>query len=283
MTHIAELFEAGPTLSFEFFPPKTPVGFERLHATTEVLAELEPTFVSMTYGAGGSTRETTRDLVIELNDRLPCPAMPHLTCVGQSRAEIKTLLETYRDAGIDNVLALAGDPPADGSPDTGEFTYATELIELVREVGDFSVGVAAFPEVHPRSPDRVTDRRHLAEKLAMADFAIAQFGLEPEHFLRLRDELAQLGVDKPLVPGVMPFISVAGLRRMAGMNGSHIPDELQNRLDEVDGDTDATRRLGVEHAAGQIRVLRAEGVAGLHLYPMNQPDSIRELDALIGL
>jgi methylenetetrahydrofolate reductase (NADPH) len=283
MTHIAGLFADGPTLSFEFFPPKTPAGFERLHETTEVLSRLEPTFVSMTYGAGGSTREVTRDLVIELNDRLPFPAMPHLTCVGQSKREIRELLEIYRDAGIHNVLALAGDPPTDGSPDLGEFTYATELIELVREVGEFTIGVAAFPEIHPRSPDRRTDRRYLVEKLNLVDFAITQFFLEPHHFLRMRDELDALGVDKPLLPGVMPFINVAGLRRMAAMNQSHIPDELQQRLDEVDGDPEATRALGVEHAAGQIEVLRREGVAGLHLYSMNRPDSIEALDDLVGL
>lgn len=283
MTHIAGLFADGPTLSFEFFPPKTPAGFERLHETTEVLSRLEPTFVSMTYGAGGSTREVTRDLVIELNDRLPFPAMPHLTCVGQSKGEIRELLEIYRDAGIHNVLALAGDPPTDGSPDVGEFTYATELIELVREVGEFTIGVAAFPEIHPRSPDRRTDRRYLVEKLNLVDFAITQFFLEPHHFLRMRDELDALGVDKPLLPGVMPFINVAGLRRMAAMNHSHIPDELQQRLDEVDGDPEATRALGVEHAAGQIEVLRREGVAGLHLYSMNRPDSIEALDDLVGL
>jgi methylenetetrahydrofolate reductase (NADPH) len=283
MTHIAGLFADGPTLSFEFFPPKTPAGFERLHETTEVLSRLEPTFVSMTYGAGGSTREVTRDLVIELNDRLPFPAMPHLTCVGQSKGEIRELLEIYRDAGIHNVLALAGDPPTDGSPDVGEFTYATELIELIREVGEFTIGVAAFPEIHPRSPDRRTDRRYLVEKLNLVDFAITQFFLEPHHFLRMRDELDALGVDKPLLPGVMPFTNVAGLRRMAAMNQSHIPDELQQRLDEVDGDPEATRALGVEHAAGQIEVLRREGVAGLHLYSMNRPDSIEALDDLVGL
>ncbi|HET8929515.1 MAG TPA: methylenetetrahydrofolate reductase [Acidimicrobiales bacterium] len=283
MTHIAGLFADGPTLSFEFFPPKTPAGFERLHETTEVLAGLEPTFVSMTYGAGGSTRATTRDLVIELNNRLPFPAMPHLTCVGQSKAEIRELLEAYRDAGIQNVLALAGDPPTDGSPDEGEFTYATELIELIRDVGEFTIGVAAFPEIHPRSPDRASDRRYLVEKLNLVDFAITQFFLEPHHFLRMRDELDALGVDKPLLPGVMPFINVAGLRRMADMNRSHIPDELQRRLDAVDGDAEATRLLGVEHAAAQIEVLRSEGVAGLHLYSMNRPDSIEALDDRVGL
>lgn len=283
MTHIADLFAAGPTLSFEFFPPKSEVGFERLHATTEVLSRLDPTFVSLTYGAGGSTRDTTRDLVIELNDELPCPAMPHLTCVGQSKAEIRALLETYRDAGIHNVLALAGDPPDDGSPAGGDFTYATELIELVRDVGDFTIGVAVFPELHPRSPDRATDRRHVVEKLAMADFAISQFFLETHHFVRMMDELADLGADKPVLPGVMPFINVAGLRRMAAMNGTHIPDDLQRRLDEVADDAEATSRLGVEHAAAQITELREAGVAGLHLYSMNRPDSIQALDEVVGL
>ncbi len=283
MTHIVDLFAHGPTLSFEFFPPKTEVGFTRLRETTEVLSALEPTFVSMTYGAGGTTRDTTRDLVIELNRDLPFPAMPHLTCVGQSRAEIRELLEAYRDAGIHNVLALGGDPPLDGSDPVGDFTYATELIELVREVGTFTVGVAAFPEVHPRSSDRDSDRRHLVDKLAMADFAITQFFLEPHHFLAMRDELDALGVDKPLLPGVMPFINVGGLRRMAKMNASHIPAELERELDLVDGDAEATRRLGVEHAAAQIEVLRSEDVAGLHLYSMNRPDSIRALDAAVGL
>lgn len=283
MTHIAELFAHGPTLSFEFFPPKTEVGFARLRETTEVLAKLDPTFVSMTYGAGGSTRDTTRELVIELNRDLPFPAMPHLTCVGQTRAEIRELLESYRDAGIHNVLALGGDPPLDGSDPVGDFTYATELIELVYEVGDFTVGVAAFPELHPRSVDRASDRRHLVAKLEMADFAITQFFLEPHHFLRMRDELDALGMDKPLLPGVMPFINVAGLRRMAKMNESHIPLDLERQLDRVADDPEATRQLGVEHAAAQIEVLRSEGVAGLHLYSMNRPDSIRALDDLVDL
>lgn len=283
MTHIRDLFGDGPTLSFEFFPPKTEAGVEKLSQTVDALAEFSPSFVSMTYGAGGSTRERTRDLVIEMNGRLPCPAMPHLTCVGQSKDEIRALLETYRDAGIHNVLALAGDPPIDGSQVQGDFTYATELIELIRDVGEFSIGVAAFPELHPRSPTREHDRRYLVEKLAQADFAISQFFMETDHFFRLRDELAALGIDKPLLPGVMPFINVAGLRRMAAVNNSHIPDDLQRQLDQVDGDAVATRRLGVEHAAEQIVELRAQGVDGLHLYSMNRTDSIAAVDDLVGL
>lgn len=283
MTHIRGLFDDGPTLSFEFFPPKTEAGLARLPDTVDTLVKYSPTFVSMTYGAGGSTRSLTRELVLEMDARLPFPAMPHLTCVGQSKSEIRELLRTYWEGGVHNVLALAGDPPADGSEDTGDFTYATELIELARDVADFTIGVAAFPELHPRSVDRAHDRKHLVAKLAMADFAITQFFLETSHFFRLRDELDALGVDKPIIPGVMPFVNVAGLRRMADMNRAHIPDELQHRLDQVDGDPEATRRLGVEHAAEQIVQLREGGVAGLHVYSMNRTDSIAELDRLVGL
>jgi methylenetetrahydrofolate reductase (NADPH) len=283
MAYIHRLFRDGPTLSFEFFPPKTDQGVVSLHETTDVLAKLEPSFVSVTYGGGGSTRDRTRDVVKEMNERLSFPAMPHLTCVGQSRVELRELLENYRAAGIDNVLALAGDPPADGSPAVGDFTYATELIELIRSVGDFSIGVAAFPEVHPRSVDRTADRRQLAHKLSLADYGIAQFFFEVEPYLRMVDELSALGNDKPVVPGVMPFVNVAGVRRMSQMNGTKIPDALQRRLDEVDGNPEATRALGVEVAADLIAKLRDEGVPGLHLYPLNRADSILAIDELVGL
>ena len=200
MTRISDLIAQGPTLSFEFFPPKTEQGVAALHATADQLAGLSPSFVSVTYGGGGSTRDRTRELVCEMDARLPFPAMPHLTCVGQTRDELRTLLESYRAAGIENVLALAGDPPLDGSPAGGDFTYATELIELIRSVGDFSIGVAAFPEVHPRSAERAEDRRWLAHKLSLADYAITQFFFEPEHYLRLRDELEALGCDSSADP-----------------------------------------------------------------------------------
>jgi methylenetetrahydrofolate reductase (NADPH) len=283
MTRISDLLSAGPTLSFEFFPPKTDAGVTSLHDAVDTLAGLEPSFVSVTYGGGGSTRDRTRELVGEMNDRQPFPAMPHLTCVGQSRAELRELLETYRAAGIDNVLALAGDPPLDGAPAGGDFTYGTELIELIRSVGDFSIGVAAFPEVHPRSDDRAEDRRWLAHKLSMADYAITQFFWEVEHYLRLREELDALGCDRPLIPGVMPFANVAGARRMSKVNETHIPDELDRRLTDVDGDPVATRALGVEVAAEQCERLRAEGVPGLHLYALNRADSILAIHEAVGL
>ena len=283
MTRIPDLLAAGRTLSFEFFPPKTEAGVAELDAALQELAALHPSFISVTYGALGSTRANTRDLVIGFDQRHPFPAMPHLTCVGQSRSELHDLLEVYRASGIENVLALAGDPPADGSPPEGDFTYATELVELVREVGGFAIGVAAFPELHPRSTDRATDRRHLADKLCAADFGISQFFFETEHYIRLIDELDALGCSTPLIAGVMPFVSVPGVRRMAAINGTHIPDALQARLDEVDGDPEAVRALGVEVATELCAELLDHGVPGLHLYALNRAGSIKAIHAQLDL
>lgn len=283
MTRIADLLAKGTTWSFEFFPPKTPAGMVSFDAAVQELSALEPSYVSVTYGALGATRDTTRDLVIRVNEEQAFPAMPHLTCVGHTRADLVELLESYRAGGVENILALAGDPPADGSDPGGDFVYATELIELVREIGDFSVGVAAFPEVHPRSPDRETDRRHLAAKLARADFGVTQFFFEARHYAELLEELAALGSTTPVVPGVMPFVNVAGTRRMAAMNGSVIPTWLQERLDQVDGDPEATRRLGVEVACGLVAELLELGAPGVHLYAMNRANSIQEIYEDLGL
>lgn len=283
MAPIADLLAAGRTVSFEFPPPKTPEALVAFDETMEDLARLEPQFISVTYGALGTTRDTTRDVVIRVDKEQAFPAMPHLTCVGHTRAELRELLTHYCEAGIENVLALAGDPPADGSEVEGDFTYATELIELIAEVGDFSVGVAAFPEMHPRSPDRPDDRRYLAAKLAVADFGITQFFWDPADYVSMVEELSNLGCDTPIVPGVMPFISVAGVRRMSAMNGSVIPAALESRLDWVDGDKEATRALGVEVASEIGAALLDAGVPGMHLYTMNRAASVREVCANLGL
>ncbi|MCU1499198.1 MAG: metF [Acidimicrobiales bacterium] len=283
MSRITDLLAKGTTWSFEFFPPKTPEGMVAFDIAVEDLSALEPSYVSVTYGALGATRDTTRDLVLRVNREQSFPAMPHLTCVGHTRADLLELLESYRQGGIENILALAGDPPADGSEAGGDFRYATELIELIREVGDFAVAVAAFPEIHPRSPDRATDRRLLAAKLAQADFGVTQFFFEAEHYRRLADELADLGCDTPVIPGVMPFVNVAGTRRMAAMNGSEIPTWLQERLDGVDGDPEGTRRLGVEVASSLVAELLEIGVPGVHLYALNRANSIQEIYDNLGL
>jgi methylenetetrahydrofolate reductase (NADPH) len=283
MTRISDLLAKGPTWSFEFFPPKTPEGMASFDRAVTELSALEPAYVSITYGAGGSARDTTYDLVVRVNEEQAFPAMPHLTCVGHTRAELVDLLESYQSQGVDNVLALAGDPPKDGSDPGGDFVYATELVALAREVGDFSVGVAAFPEVHPRSTDRATDRRFLAAKLEAADFGMTQFFWEAEHYRTMIEELGALGCTTPILPGVMPFVSVAGARRMSAMNNTEIPAWLQERMDEVDGDAEATRRLGVEVATGLIERLLEIGVPGIHLYAMNRAQSIEEIYDNLGL
>lgn len=283
MTKISDLLDKGPTWSFEFFPPKTPDGRAAFDTAVTELSSLEPSFVSVTYGAAGATRHNTHDVVVRVNQEQTFPVMPHLTCVGHTHDELVAMVESYRDAGIHNILALAGDPPADGSDPGGDFTYATELLELVRSIGDFSVAVAAFPELHPRSPDRATDRRHLAAKLASADFGMSQFFFDVGHHRRMLDELADLGCDTPILPGVMPFVNVAGTRRMAAMNGAEIPAALQEKLDAVDGDPEATRRLGVQVAAQMVADLLELGVPGVHLYAMNRAESIQEIYDLLGL
>jgi methylenetetrahydrofolate reductase (NADPH) len=282
MTCIADLLAAGPTRSFEFFPPKTDAAAVQLEKAVQELAPLQPSFVSVTYGALGSTRDRTREVVTRINDDHPFPAMAHLTCVGHTRAEVVALLETYAAAGVHNVLALGGDPPADGSDPGGEFTHACELLELVQAVGGFSVGVAAHPELHPRSPDRASDRRFLAEKLAAADFAVTQFFFDAAHYVELLDELAALGVDKPVVPGVLPVTNVAGLRRMAAMNGTDVPAGLMARLDAVADDPAAVAAIGVEVAVELCTDLLAAGAPGLHLYTMNRSSSVRAVLGALG-
>ena len=282
MTRIADLLARGQTWSFEFFPPKTPEGMASFDAAVADLAALDPSFVSITYGAGGKARDTTHDLVLRVDEEQAFPAMPHLTCVGHTRAELVELIESYRDHGIENILALAGDPPADGSEPGGDFTYATELVELVRSIGDFSVAVAAFPEVHPRSADRRSDRERLAAKLAMADFGMTQFFWTADHYASMLDELDALGCGTPVLPGVMPFVSVPGARRMSAMNNTAIPTWLQERMDAVDGDAEATRKLGVEVATQLVADLLEQGVPGIHLYAMNRAASIQEIYANLG-
>lgn len=282
MQRIDDLLRSGTTLSFEFFPPKTDDGREAFDAAFEDLAELSPTFSSVTYGALGSTRSQTEELVIGLNRGHEFPTMPHLTCIGHTREELVELITSYRNAGVRNILALAGDPPTDGS-DAGDFVYADELIALIREIGDFAVGVAAFPELHPRSADRTEDRARLAEKLAVADFGMTQFFFDGQHYTDLVDELAALGSTTPLIPGVMPFVSVAGTKRMAAMNGSSIPDALAARMAEVESDPEATRALGIEVAVELSTELLERGVPGLHLYTMNRAASVREVTDRLGL
>ena len=203
MTRIADLLAAGPTFSLEFGPPRTPEQEDRLSKTLVELEPLAPSFVSVTYGALGSTRDTTERIVDHIATNTSMTVMPHLTCVGHTRGQLEEIVGGYRDRGIENLLCLGGDLPEDGSDLATDFSYASELIHLAQEIGDFSVGVAAFPELHPRSTDRDSDRHHLAAKLREADFGITQFFFGADDYFRMVDELAALGVDTPVLPGIM--------------------------------------------------------------------------------
>ncbi len=283
MARIADLLAAGPTWSFEFFPPKNDEMERALEKAVHELAPLSPSFVSVTYGALGSTREVTRDIVERINAEQPFPAMPHLTCVGHTRADIVALLDHYAAHGIENILALGGDPPADGSPVSGEFAHAIELVDLVREhPAGFCIGVAAHPELHPRSPDRESDRRHLATKLERADFGLTQFFFTVSDYLAMVDDLAALGCEVPVVPGVMPVINVAGLRRMAAMNNTALPAPMMARFDAAEGDPAAVVDIGVEVATELTQALVDAGAPGVHHYALNRSESVRRIYANLG-
>ncbi|MDZ7679582.1 MAG: methylenetetrahydrofolate reductase [NAD(P)H] [Acidimicrobiales bacterium] len=283
MAYIRDLLAADRTVSFEFFPPKTDEAERQLEKAIRELQPLEPSFVSVTYGAGGSTRERTRDIVLGIEAETPLTAMAHLTCIGHDRAEVVELLAEYQDGGVHNILALAGDPPTDGSDPVGDFRYAVELVELVRESGDFSVGVAAHPEGHPRSSDMASDRRHLAAKLDVADFAITQFFFRAEDHLRMIDELAALGCTTPVIPGIMPVTNARQVQRFAELSGAEFPVDLAERLEAVADDPATVRAIGVEVATELCQRLLDEGVPGLHFYTLNRSTATREIAANLGL
>jgi methylenetetrahydrofolate reductase (NADPH) len=284
MARIAALLQAGPTYSFEFFPPKTDEMERQLDKTIAELALLSPSFVSVTYGALGSTRDRTRDVVMRINREQAFPCMAHLTCVGHTREDIARLLDEYADAGVENILALGGDPPADGSDPGGEYEYAFELVQTVRShPAGFSIGVAAHPELHPRSSDRASDRRMLAEKLEAADFGVTQFFFDADDYFRMMDELDALGCRTPVLPGIMPVITVAGVKRMAAMNGSLIPSAMLERLEAVEDDADAVVDIGVETATALCEQMIEAGAPGLHLYALNRSTSVRRIYDELGL
>jgi methylenetetrahydrofolate reductase (NADPH) len=283
MALIKDLLAVGRTVSFEFFPPKSDEAERQLEKAIRELEPLQPSFVSVTYGAGGSTRERTRDIVIGIERDTPLTAMAHLTCVGHTRSEVVSLLEEYRTGGVANILALAGDPPTDGSDPEGDFSYAMELVELVREVDGFSIGVAAHPEGHPRSPDRDSDRHHLAVKLAAADFGVTQFFFRAEDHLRMVDELAALGCHTPVIPGIMPVTNARQVQRFAELSGAEFPSDLAARLEAVADDAAAVRAIGVEVATELCQRLLDEGVPGLHFYTLNRSTATREIAANLGL
>ncbi len=284
MARIADLLAAGRTFSFEFFPPSTEAGWMTLGRTIAELEPLGPSFVSVTYGAGGSTRARTHEVVTWIRRETTITPMAHLTCVSHTKAEISEIVGAYKAAGVDNILTLGGDPPKDAA-DAGpsDFRYASELLDHVRSVGPFSIGVAAHPEGHPKSPDLVSDRARLADKLRRADFAITQFFFDARHYARLVDDLAALGVEKSVIPGIMPVTNARQVARMAELSGAEFPTWLADRISAAGDDAEQVARIGVEAATELSAKLLAAGAPGLHFYTLNRSTATREIWTNLGL
>ncbi len=277
-----------PVFSVEFFPPKDATGEAELWRAVRRLEPLDPAFVSVTYGAGGSSRDRTIRTTARIAGDTTLVAMAHLTAVSHSVAELRQVIGAYAAAGITNVLAIRGDPPGDPlgewTPHPDGLTYADELVALLRTLGDFCVGVAAFPYGHPRSTDNDTDLQRLLAKIrAGADFAISQLFLEPDGFLRLRDRLASAGCEVPLLPGIMPLTSVRTLHRGPELSGAPMPRALVERLEPYADDAASFRAAGMDLTAELCARLLDEGVCGIHFYTMNRSPATAELVARLGL
>jgi methylenetetrahydrofolate reductase (NADPH) len=283
MTKIVDILGAGPSYSFEFFPPKTPAAERTLEQTLRELEPLHPSFVSVTYGAGGSTREKTHDIVVRINRETSLTAMAHLTCAAHSRDDLAAIVTRYREAGVENILALGGDPPKELNLPAGDFAHAAELVALVRELGEFSVGVAVHPEGHPASVTKRADRARQAEKLALADFGLSQFFFEPQVWFDFLDDLREQGVKAPVIPGIMPVTNVKSVKRMAEMSGAAFPRWLEDRLHAYEDDDAAMHAIGVEAATDLCRQLMDGGVTSFHFYTLNRSPATREIYTNLGL
>lgn len=277
MAKISTILHRGPAVSFEFFPPRTEEAEAVLAQTLHDLEPLAPSFVSVTYGAGGTTRERTHDLVVQINRETSMTAMAHLTCAAHTRAELEGIVDRYRDAGVENILALGGDPPAELGLPEGDLRHAIDLVRLAREREFASIGVAVHPEPHPASPSIASDRAHSAEKLAEADFAITQFFFDSHHYFDLVEALREQGVERPVIPGIMPVLSIAGTKRMAEMQGSEFPEWFMAKLRKVEGDPAAVRRIGIEESTKLCRALLDGGAPGLHFFTLNRSTATREI------
>jgi methylenetetrahydrofolate reductase (NADPH) len=283
MPKIIDLLARGQTYSFEFFPPRNDEEQARLVRTLRDLEPLEPSFVSVTYRGGRSSRERTTNLVTGMLRTTSLTPMAHLICVAHSRLELAEILVDLRRGGIENLMALGGDPPTDEDAGPGELLHAIELVELARAIGGFSIGVAAHPQGHPRSSDMASDRAHLVEKLRLADFAVTQFFFRSDDYLRLLDDVVGHGVDKPILPGIMPITSLASVKRMAELSGYEVPSEVVERIERAGENPDDVHRAGVDVATELCQRLLDAGAPGLHFYTLNRSTATREIYANLGL
>ena len=288
--HVAEILSRSrPVLSFEFFPPKTDSGWEALYRTISEFAPLEPGFVSVTYGAGGSTRTNTHRLVVRLRRETPLEPIPHLTCFGHTADDIRRILESYAVAGVGNVLALRGDPPSGArvlAP--GDFPYAADLVRFIRREGErlgvnggrgFGIGVAGFPEGHPETPNTLVQYDHLKAKVdAGADYVVTQLFFDNHLFHDWREHCELVGIHVPIVAGIMPVTNLSGLRRMAELSsGTRFPARLLRALEACGGDAKAVEQAGIDWSIEQCLDLVANGVRGIHFYTLNKSDATRRL------
>jgi methylenetetrahydrofolate reductase (NADPH) len=286
---LRELLDRGErSFSFEFFPPRDDVAEAALWQAIRRLEPLAPTFVSVTYGAGGSTRDRTTRITGAIARGTTLTPVAHLTCVGSSQAELRQVIGAYADAGVDTVLALRGDPPGGpGQPWVRHpegLDHAVELVRLLHELSGFGIGVAAFPEKHPESVNVDQDARVLVEKAeAGADFAVTQFFFEADAYFRMVDRVTALGCDLPIIPGIMPLTNIRQIERFARLNGSSLPDWLLRRLEPVADDPAGIRRVGVEVAGALSRRLLDGGAPGLHFYTLNRSTATLEVFADLGL
>ena len=270
-----------PVFSFEFFPPKTDDGWRNLREALEALVALEPDFASVTYGAGGSSRDRTLEVTKWLKQGLGIEAMAHLSCVGASQDELRQILDGIEAAGIENVLALRGDPPrgeTEWRAHPGGLKYSTELAWLISENYSFGIGAACFPEVHPEAPDLAHDLHFLAQKVESgASFLITQLFFDNELYFRFVEEARAAGIEVPILPGIMPITDLKQIKTITGMCGASIPPALLGQLEARSGDPEAVGELGVSYATLQCAELLARGAPGIHFYTLNRSPATRAI------
>ena len=271
--------------SFEFFPPKTEQAIANLRGTVAKLAELKPSFCSVTFGAGGSTREMTYETVVEIQETTGIEAAPHISCIASTRDNIREVLQAYQAKGIRHIVALRGDMPS-GMMSAGEFRYANELVEFIRdETGDhFHIEVAAYPEVHPQAPNLDADLRNFKRKVeAGADTAITQYFYNPGAYFRFVSDCEKLGIDLPIVPGIMPITNYTQLSRFSEACGAEIPRWIRKRLEAFGDDRESIRAFGVEVVTILCERLLEQGAPGLHFYTLNQSEACLAIWENLGL